>query len=133
MEINDINLALKSQIPKRQIDALELNPYEIAAFLQMSSQALCQYIAYANKQIGEKSDGYISPRDIQNISDIFKELYDNFFPMAHSNEPLANVKIIEIDRIYLILNTLNKLRDESINTVQNVEELSRSVKGLTEN
>lgn len=133
MQIQDINLALKSQMPKRQIDALELSPYDIAAFLQMSSQALCQYIAYANEQIGERADGYISPREIQNISAIFKELYDNFFPMAHTNEPLAKVKIIEIDQILLVLDSLNKLRNENINTIHNMEELGRSVQRLTEN
>ena len=99
----------------------------------MSSQALCQYIAYANEQVGEKSDGYISPGEIQNINAIFKELYDNFFPMAHTNESLAKIKIIKIDQILLILDTLTKLRNENINTIQNMEELGRSVQRLTEN
>lgn len=133
MQIQDISSALKSQMPRRQIDALEHSPYDIAAFLQMSSQALCQYIAYANEQVDEKSDGYISPREIQNISDIFKELYNNFFPMAHTNESLAKVKIIEIDKILFILDALNNLRNENISTIQNMEELGRSVQRLTEN
>ena len=53
--------------------------------------------------------------------------------MAHTNESLAKVKIIEIDQILLILDALNKLRNENINIIQNMEELGRSVQRLTEN
>ncbi len=41
----------------------------------------------------------LSDDEIRKVDDVFAELSNNFFPMAHSNEPLARLQIIERESI----------------------------------
>jgi len=41
----------------------------------------------------------LSDDEIRKVDDVFAELLNNFFPMAHSNEPLARLQIIERESI----------------------------------
>ncbi len=76
--------------------------YSVGEFLRISGEALIHFIRNANEQIGEAAEGYINDESIDKIHAMYKDLGDNFFPMAHSNKPLRNLRIVETEKLQLI-------------------------------
>ena len=79
-----------------------MSPDEVALFLRISSEALVNYIRNSNDQLGENAMGFVPPMEIDKIYFIFRELIDNFFPMAHTNRPLRDLKIVETETFRMI-------------------------------
>jgi hypothetical protein len=94
MKIDQISKELKDNIKNLNRDTLSMNPYEIACFLSRSGEILLKYVEYSNKQLDTTSEEYINGEEITKIDNLFREMGDNFFPMAHTTEPLRNLKIV---------------------------------------
>ena len=109
MELKKINLNLKQKIQQNNAETLMLSPWEIAGFLEVCNQALNGYILNANEQLGEESEAYIAKLEIEKIDSVFRELSDNFFPMAHSNEPLRRLQIVDKDEYLRVSEGLLRL------------------------
>jgi hypothetical protein len=55
---------------------------------------LLKYIEYSNKQYEPNSEALLSANEKTKIDNLFRELGDNFFPMAHTTAPLRELKIV---------------------------------------
>ena len=102
MRIQEIGIELNEALGQLQRNAQNMCPYEVASFLNISREALVKYIRNSNDQLGEDALGFVPPIEIEKIDSIFRALIDDFFPMAHTNRPLGELKIIEIDKIRMI-------------------------------
>lgn len=102
MDLKNISLHLKQSIMDQHANTLSLSPWAVAGFLDICRRSLCGYISHANEQLGTDSEAYISTTELEKIDSVFRELSDNFFPMAHSNMPLRDLQIVnksEFERI----------------------------------
>jgi hypothetical protein len=110
MDAKNINLILRQAIQENHLGALELSPWQIARFLEIFSKSLHDHVCNANEQLGADSEAYIPPIELEKIDSFFRELIDNFFPMAHSYEPLRNLQIVERDKFLRVQQHLMELR-----------------------
>ena len=94
MKLEFISAQMKERLQRYGDETLSMGPYDTANFLLLCGEILLKYIEYSNKQIEPDSQAFISKSDISKIDDLFRELGNNFFPMAHTNEPLRNLKIV---------------------------------------
>jgi hypothetical protein len=102
MGMQEIGIELNDALGQFERGAHNMCPDEVALFLRISSEALVNYIHNSNDQLGEDSMGFVPPMEIDKINFIFRELIDNFFPMAHTNRPLSELKIIETVKVHII-------------------------------
>ena len=130
MELKKINLNLKQKIQQNNAETLMLSPWEIAGFLEVCNQALNGYILNANEQLGEESEAYIAKLEIEKIDSVFRELSDNFFPMAHSNEPLRRLQIVDKDEYLRVSEGLLRLSRIGEEASELSECLSQSIERL---
>lgn len=128
MELKNINLHLKQSIEGEHVDTLDLSPYEIAGFLNICNRSLYAYICHANEQLGPDSEAYIPTTELEKIDSIFRELTDNFFPMAHSNESLRHLQIVDKDEINRIADGLVRLSRVGEEALDLSENLSQSIR-----
>ena len=94
MTIQLISAQLKEISQTFNRDTVSMCPYETANFLLRCGETLLKYVEFSNNQIGPDSEAFISASDMGKIASLFRELGDNFFPMAHTTEPLRNLKIV---------------------------------------
>jgi len=94
MKLEFISAHLKERLQRYGRETLSMDPYDTANFLLLCGEILLKYIDYSNKQIEPDSQAIISKTDLNKIDDLFRELGNNFFPMAHTNDPLRNLKIV---------------------------------------
>lgn len=104
MKIEFISKQLKESSQRFGSEILLMEPYETANFLLLCGDMLLKYIEYSNKQIDPDSVAFLSENDKTKIDNLFRELGHNFFPMAHTDAPLRNLKIV------------NALQYEDLNT-----------------
>ncbi len=130
MNLKDINLNLKQKIQQNCAETLMLSPGEIAGFLAVCHQALNSYVLNANAQLGEDSEAYLTVAEIEKIDSIFRELSDNFFPMAHSNEPLRRLQIVDKDEYLRVSEGLLRLSRIGEEASELSECLSQSIERL---
>ena len=109
MKLEFISAHLQERLQRYDGETLSMGPYETANLLLLCGEILLKYIEYSNKQIEPDSQAFISKSDISKVDDLFRELGNNFFPMAHTDAPIRNLKIV------------NALQYENLNErVQNV-------------
>ena len=130
MEIKNISLYLKQSIEDNHTDTLDLSPWEIAGFLNICHRSLYAYICHANEQLGSDSEAYIPITELEKIDSIFRELTDNFFPMAHSNEPLRRLQIVDKDEYHRVADGLLRLSRVGEEAQDLSENLSQSIRRL---
>jgi hypothetical protein len=130
MEIKNISLNLKQSIQGNQVQTLDLSPGEIAGFLDICRISLCKYICHANEQLGADSEAYIPIIEIEKIDSIFRELSDNFFPMAHSNESLRRLQIVDKVEYHHIMQGLLHFTRMSHDAHELSKDLSQSIERL---
>jgi hypothetical protein len=130
MHLNEISLQLKRSIEDNHTDTLDLSPGEIAGFLNICRRSLNEYIIHANHQLGPDSEAYIPNLELEKIDSIFCELTDNFFPMAHSNESLRRLQIVDKDEYHRIADGLLRLSRLGEEAVDLSEDLSQSIRRL---
>ena len=130
MEIRNISLHLRQSIEEKNTDTLDLSPWEIARFLSICHRSLHAYICHANEQLGPDSEAYIPITELEKIDSIFRELTDNFFPMAHSNEPLRRLQIVNKDEYHRVADGLLRLSIVGEEAQDLSENLSQSIRRL---
>ena len=130
MELKNISLYLKQSIENNHANALDLSPWEIAGFLNICHRSLYAYISHANEQLGPDSEAYIPITELEKIDSIFRELTDNFFPMAHSNEPLRRLQIVNKDEYHRVADGLLRLSRVGEEAQDLSENLSQSIRRL---
>jgi len=130
MELEDINGRLKQSIKDKHVDSLDPSPWEVAAFLNVCHRALHAYICHANDQLGPDSEAYIPITELAKIDSIFRELIDNFFPMAHSHESLRRLQIVDKDEYHRIAQGLLRLSRLGEEAGELSEYLSHSIRRL---
>jgi hypothetical protein len=130
MELKNISLYLKQSIENNHADALDLSPWEIGGFLNICHRSLYAYITHANEQLGSDSEAYIPITELEKIDSIFRELTDNFFPMAHSNEPLRRLQIVNKDEYHRVADGLLRLSRVGEEAQDLSENLSQSIRRL---
>lgn len=109
MTLEYISAQLKEESQRFNRETLSMGPYDTANFLLLCGKILLKYVENSNQQIEPDSQAFLSESDITKIDGLFRELGDNFFPMAHTETPLRNLRIV------------NALQYENINDrVQNV-------------
>ena len=128
MEIKDINFHLKQSIEGGYANTLDLSPSEIAAFLSICHRSLHAYICYANEQLAPDSDAHIRNTELIKIDSVFRELTDNFFPMAHSNESLRRLQIVDKDECNRIAEGLVRFGKLEEDVSDLTESLSQSIR-----
>ena len=94
MKLDIISIQLKEKLQSFDTDTVSMCPWQTADFLLRCGEILIKYIEYSNKQLEPDSDAFLSKSEISKISGLFKELGDNFFPMAHTTAPLRDLKIV---------------------------------------
>ena len=130
MNVENISLYLKQSIMDEHANTLSLSPWAIAGFLDICRRSLYGYITQANEQLGTDSEAYISTTELEKIDSVFRELSDNFFPMAHSNMPLRNLQIVDKVEFNRIKNSLEHMKYISDDINQISKELSESIQCL---
>ena len=126
MKIEDISAQLKEKLQRHNGNTLAMCPWETADFLLKCGETLIKYIEYTNKQNEHDSEAFLSKREIEKIDSLFRELGDNFFPMAHTTEPLRKLKIVNAHEYENLNNRvenflLNVANNYEINLEKNIE------------
>lgn len=130
MELEDISGRLKQAIKDKHVDSLDLSPWEIAAFLNVCHKSLHAYICHANDQLSPESEAHIPINELAKIDSIFRELIDNFFPMAHSHESLRRLQIVDKDEYHRLAQGLLQLSRLGEEAGDLSEHLSHSIRRL---
>ena len=94
MTLEYISSQLKEESQRFDSETLSMGPYDTANFLMLCGEILLKYVEYSNKQLEPDSQAFLSKSDISKIDSLFRELGDNFFPMAHTTAPLRDLKIV---------------------------------------
>jgi hypothetical protein len=130
MDLKNISLHLKQSIVDEHANTLSLSPWAIAGFLDICRRSLYGYITQANEQLGTDSEAYISATELEKIDSVFRELSDNFFPMAHSNMPLRDLQIVNKSEFESIQSNLEHMKYISSEVNHVSKELSDSIQCL---
>lgn len=130
MELSNISLNLKQSLQRNDAKILDLSPGEVAGFLEMCHQALCGYVFYANAQLSPDSEAVLSVADIEKIDSVFRELTNNFFPMAHSTENLRYLQIVNKTEYRHVVEGLSHLKRMGEDARDLSEHLSQSIDRL---
>ena len=130
INMENISLHLKQSIHGNHTDTLDLSPWEIAGFLDICRQALYGYICHANMQLGADSEAHIPIIELEKIDSVFRELSNNFFPMAHSNEPLRKLQIVDKAEYQRVLQHLSQLTSMGHEVHELSKDLSQSIERL---
>ena len=93
MKLEFISAQMKERLQRYGSETLSMGPYDTANFLLLCGEILLKYIEYSNKQIEPDSQAFITKTDINKIDDLFRELGNNFFPMAHTNEQIGRAHV----------------------------------------
>ncbi len=101
MSPQEILNRINDQVPDRSVDPTSLTPTQIAGFMALCGDALVDFIQAAQANI-EPDQVILSQRKVEHIEAIFKELSDNFFPMAHTTAPLSHLRIHKDAEIRLV-------------------------------
>jgi hypothetical protein len=121
MNLESIGSELKAAIASNTGQNAGLRALHSVTLLRISGDAFLNYLRYSNDKLGMNSDGYISQEYIERIDSLFRELNDNFFAMAHSNEPLQDLRIIELRKLRLAQDMANALADRMEESVRMLE------------
>jgi len=100
-------------------DPLDMRTYQISEFLDLFrtiSRELFESIAID----AEVASTSLSVAEIEKVDRIFAELSDNFFPMAHSQEALRQLQIVERRSIAESLQFMTALKVELVHLTNHV-------------
>jgi hypothetical protein len=95
-ELDDI----EQRAPRFWID---LSASEAAFILRIVSEQFYAVHKLLKESGGLDEKKLLSQEQMQNIMGLFQELVDNFFPMAHTSDPLGNLRIINYTQLREIL------------------------------
>ena len=112
MKFEAIASELKLNIGETDTPILYLDCNQIANLLRISGETLLKYLRYSNQKTGIDSEGFISETIIEKLGSLYEELSFNFFPMAHSDKPLAHLQIMDRDKITHLNDILSNLQNK---------------------
>ena len=72
----------------------DLSVNEVSAVLRIVSDAFESLNQLARESADAEESKLLTPKQMGHILGLFGELQDNFFPMAHTQAPLSDLKII---------------------------------------
>jgi len=117
MQVVDIAFRLYELSHDSSPDPLKMSPYEIANLLLKYGEIIIQYSVYSNQQLGNESAPFVTKENLKKIDSLFRELGNNFFPMAHTNVNLGKLKIVDGARC----NEIRNLFDDLSNQIMGLE------------
>jgi hypothetical protein len=134
MTLEFISSQLKEESQRFDSETLSMGPYDTANFLLLCGEMLLKYVEYSNKQLEPDSQAFLSKSDISKIDGLFRELGNNFFPMAHTDEPLRNLRIVNTqqfenlnDRIENVIMHFTQTSEDILRTTININERNIAV------
>ena len=104
--------------------ALDLNPYQIASLLNIVGPILIEHIEQSQLDASYPMQDKISAENLNRLDGLFRELGDNFFPMAHTTLPLRSLRIAKSD-------SLRSIEELSKYTLRSTEQLSELLEHLS--
>ena len=123
-----------------------LTASDVSVILKIVSQQF-----FATHNLLKKSDDFdreklLSQEQMSNVMGLFQELVDNFFPMAHTQEPLGRLKIINgeegnrldsfqersIDGLSARMRTLSEIINETSNLLNDTQAEINNLKRFQE-
>lgn len=112
MQVVDVAFRLYELTHDSSPDPLKMSPYEIANLLLKYGEIIVQYAAYSNQQLGNESAPFVTKENLKKIDSLFRELGNNFFPMAHTNVNLGKLRIVDGERCDKIRNLFDDLSNQ---------------------
>ena len=114
MQLVDIAFRLKDVTNTSSPDPLQMAPYIIANLLLKYGEIIILFAEYSNLQLGSDSSALIEKENLKKIDSLFRELGNNFFPMAHTNVSLGKLKIVDGARCNQIRILFDDLSDQIV-------------------
>ncbi len=114
MQLVDIAFRLKDVTKTSSPDPLQMAPYIIANLLLKYGEIIILFAEYSNLQLGNDSSALIEKENLKKIDSLFRELGNNFFPMAHTNVNLGKLKIVDGARCNQIRILFDDLSDQIV-------------------
>jgi|GEM_PF-5629350 len=114
MQVVDVAFRLYELTHDSSPDPLKMSPYEIANLLLKYGEIIVQYAEYSNQQFGNESAPFVTKENLKKIDSLFRELGNNFFPMAHTNVSLGKLKIVDGARCNQIRILFDDLSDQIV-------------------
>ena len=131
--LNELSKSLKELIifseNKNQENVLSMNVDDISGVLRQIESIVHGYIEYLNNHEDVLEENKIKISNGLFFQYFMSELSDNFFPMAHTQAPLRNLKII-CDTIPE--NDANRLRDQYRDFYLRSQEYSDMLKRISQ-
>jgi len=114
MQLVDIAFRLKDVTNTSSPDPLQMAPYIISNLLLKYGEIIILFAEYSNLQLGSDSSALIEKENLKKIDSLFRELGNNFFPMAHTNVSLGKLKIVDGARCNQIRILFDDLSDQIV-------------------
>jgi hypothetical protein len=128
MNPSEINLGFKRALEHHPAAALLGSPYTVMETLRLSHDALEAFVQHANTELAATPEACVSRAEMEKIRAVYGELLNNFFPMAHTDQPIRELQIIERRRI----GQLRGLLDELMGLHEHARMLSAEVHRITQ-
>jgi hypothetical protein len=110
MSMTTINLNIRRAMQRLDARDRPDSPAAVTTVLRASHEALLAFIRHANAELGQDSEACISRAELNLINGVYAELLDNFLPMAHTDQPLQALQIIERQKANQVHQELEELR-----------------------
>jgi hypothetical protein len=123
MNIELISANLKENLQTFKNDTTSMCPYETGNLLLLLGDVLLKYVLYSNMQLKPESEAFLSSKDITKIDNLFRELGQNFFPMAHTTAPLRSLKIVNAMQYENLTNQAGNLIANFVDNCENNLEI----------
>jgi hypothetical protein len=126
MQVVDIAFRLYELTHDSSPDPLKMSPYEIANLLLKYGEIIIQYSVYSNQQLSNESAPFVTKENLKKIDSLFRELGNNFFPMAHTNVNLGKLKIVDGTRCNEIRNLFDDLSNQILGLEREIPTIQLS-------
>jgi hypothetical protein len=110
MNMTEINLNIRRALQRLEARDRPGSSAAVTTVLRASHEALLGFISHANDELGQDSEACISRAELNLINGVYAELLDNFLAMAHTDQPLQALQIIERQKANQVHRELGELR-----------------------
>jgi hypothetical protein len=110
MNMTEINLNIRRALQRLDTRDRPDSSAAVTTVLRASHEALLAFIRHANAELGQDSEACISRAQLNLINGVYAELLDNFLAMAHTDQPLQALQIIECQKANQVHQELEELR-----------------------
>jgi hypothetical protein len=135
MELIEISTKLKEKLGEFTHFENQYSAYGAAFLLRILEETLIDYIQFSNNHFQDDPQIQINDLEVRSLG-ILNGLYNDFFPMAHTNVSLGSLRILndvmlndKIRELRMMLNELEHLQRRDMDlrySIENsIEEISR--------